>query len=347
MPIQTIPAEASSKDEVRPCGCKSSCCAHSGDSENTEAVSVANSSKNRENPCCSRTCCSAEKTELGENVDTQQVIREKYGQAATKVVQGSKTGCCGSKAVLLEGVDHITRDLYSSSESAEVPTDALLASLGCGNPTALASLTPGEIVLDLGSGGGIDVILSARRVAPGGKAYGLDMTPEMLSLARANQRKAGIENAEFFEGNIEKIPLPDDSVDVVISNCVINLSTDKDTVFREAFRVLKPAGRFAVSDIVLTRNLPEEARKSLELWAGCIAGALLVDEYRAKLTSAGFIDIGIEPTRVYSSEDVKEIAGMDSALASNTSFSTDVIGGAAMSAFIRARKPALDRAGNP
>jgi SAM-dependent methyltransferase len=238
----------------------------------------------------------------------------------------------------LAGVDPITRDLYSSEEASLVPQDALAASFGCGNPTALAELKPGQRVLDLGSGAGIDVLLSARRVGPQGKAYGLDMTPEMLNMARESQRAAGVDNAEFLEGTIENIPLPDGAVDVIISNCVINLSPEKDQVLREAFRVLSPGGHFAVSDIVLTRTLPDAARKSIELWAGCIAGALLVSEYTEKLAAAGFVDISIEPTRVYTREDMKDI--VDWAHGDVADVQSQVIDGTVMSAFVRARKPA-------
>src|SRR5579875_3318443 len=212
--------------------------------------------------------------------DLKKAVREKYGQAAKQALTGQKS-CCGPG-----NADPITINLYNPSETREVPQEAVLASLGCGNPTALAQLNPGETVLDLGSGGGIDVLLSAKRVGPTGKAYGLDMTDEMLSLARENQRKAGIENVEFLKGEIENIPLPDNSVDVIISNCVINLSGDKDRVMREAFRVLKPGGRFAVSDVVTRGAVPEEVRKSMLLWVGCIAGALHEDQYRAKLRAA-------------------------------------------------------------
>jgi SAM-dependent methyltransferase len=227
--------------------------------------------------------------------------------------------------------------LYSESETAALPSEAVAASLGCGNPTALVALQPGEIVLDLGSGGGIDVLLAARRVGPGGKVYGLDMTDEMLSLARENQRRAGVTNVEFLKGTIESIPLPENSVDVVISNCVINLSVDKDAVLREAFRVLKPGGRFAVSDVVVRGELPREVRRSMELWVGCIAGALEETEYAAKLTAAGFTDVDVEPWRVYRVEDARAFlveAGVDvDAMAAQ-------VDGRIASAFLRARKPA-------
>src|ERR1700756_514273 len=234
----------------------------------------------------------------------QEAVKEKYGAAAKQVAAG-KTACCGGGAEL-SGCDPITRGLYDAAEQGALPAEAVLASLGCGNPTALAELEPGETVLDLGSGGGIDVLLSARRVGPSGKAYGLDMTDEMLTLARENQRKAGVDNVEFLKGEIEDIPLPDNSVDVIISNCVINLSADKDRVFAEAFRVLRPGGRFAVSDVVVRGEVPAQIRRSVELWIGCVAGALSEAEYRAKLAKAGFESIGVEPTRVYGVEDARE-----------------------------------------
>jgi SAM-dependent methyltransferase len=264
------------------------------------------------------------------------VVREKYGQAARQVATG-KAACCGTapSASGLSG-DPITSNLYGISEKAEVPEDAFRASLGCGNPTALAKLAPGEFVLDLGSGGGIDVLLSARRVGPSGKAYGLDMTDEMLELARKNQRESGLENVEFLKGQIEDIPLPDGAVDVIVSNCVINLSADKDRVLREAFRVLRPGGRFAVSDVVVARDVPEAIRDSMLLWVGCVAGALSEEEYRKKLTSAGFTEVTVEPTRVYSVNDAREFlasAGIDAdAIAPQ-------VDGKIKSAFIRAVKP--------
>lgn len=238
--------------------------------------------------------------------DIKEVVKEKYGQAALRVVTGKASCCCGGKAAPLGAVDPITANLYDSQQTGGLPMDAVLASLGCGNPTALARLNPGEVVLDLGSGGGIDVLLSARRVGPQGKAYGLDMTDEMLALARENQRKAGVTNVEFLKGDIESIPLPDNSVDVIISNCVINLSADKDRVLREAFRVLKPGGRFAVSDVVVRGEIPPDIRRSVELWVGCLAGALEEGEYQRKLTAAGFEEISIEPTRVYHVEEARE-----------------------------------------
>ena len=267
--------------------------------------------------------------------DIQDAVKQKYGAAAKQVAAG-KTACCGGGAEL-SSCDPITRNLYDASEKAALPADAVAASLGCGNPTALARLQPGETVLDLGSGGGIDVLLSARRVGSTGKAYGLDMTDEMLALARANQKKAGVENVEFLKGAIENIPLPDDTVDVIISNCVINLSGDKDRVLREAFRVLKPGGRLAVSDVVIRGEVPPEIRKSMELWVGCMAGALQESEYREKLSAAGFQSISVEPTRVYRAEEASEFliaAGLDPAVVGPK------IDDKFMSAFIRASKPA-------
>ena len=268
--------------------------------------------------------------------DIREVVKQKYGAAALRV-QGGGSSCCGGSPAVGGSCDPITSNLYSAQQGGEVPDEALQASLGCGNPTALAQLHPGETVLDLGSGGGIDVLLSARRVGPTGKAYGLDMTDEMLALARANQRKAGVENVEFLKGEIENIPLPEGSVDVIISNCVINLSTDKDRVLREAFRVLKPGGRFAVSDVVVTGEIPAAVRKRVELWIGCIAGALRNTDYEAKLAAAGFEDIELEPTRVYRVEDARQFLagqGIDvDAIASQ-------VDGKFMSAFVRARKPA-------
>lgn len=267
----------------------------------------------------------------------KDIVKEKYGQAALRVVAGEGNACCGaSPSSCCSGGDPITSDLYEQLQKDELPEAAVLASLGCGNPTALAELKPGEVVLDLGSGGGIDVLLSARRVAPGGKAYGLDMTGEMLALARDNQKKAGIENAEFLKGEIENIPLPDDCVDVIISNCVINLSADKDRVLGEAFRVLKPGGRLAVSDVVTRGEIPAEIRENMLLWAGCIAGALEENEYRSKLAAAGFTDAGIEPTRIYDAGDALSFLsgkGVDAEKAG------PAVAGRFMSAFIRARKP--------
>jgi ubiquinone/menaquinone biosynthesis C-methylase UbiE len=264
-------------------------------------------------------------------------VKEKYAEAALRVATGQGSACCGSSASsCCSGSDPITSELYDELQKKELPETAVLASLGCGNPTALAELKAGETVLDLGSGGGIDVLLSAKRVGPEGKAYGLDMTDEMLALARENQRKAGIENVEFLKGQIESIPLPDNSVDVIISNCVINLSADKDRVLREAFRVLKPGGRFAVSDVVTRGEIHPEIRKSVLLWVGCVAGALDVDEYRSKLAAAGFENIDLEPTRVYRSEDAVSFLadqGIDlEAIAPQ-------VDGKFMSAFVRAQKP--------
>src|SRR6202522_4528598 len=236
--------------------------------------------------------------------DIKEVVKEKYGQAALRVKSGGST-CCGATASTGCGCDPITSNLYDPSQAGQVPEEAMLASLGCGNPTALAKLNAGEVVLDLGSGGGLDVLLSAKRVGPTGKAYGLDMTDEMLVLADENKRKAGAENVEFLKGEIEHIPLPDNSVDVIISNCVINLSADKDRVLREAFRVLKPGGRFAASDVVTRGAVPDEIRQNMLLWVGCIAGALQDYQYVAKLAKAGFDDIAIEPTRVYNIEDAR------------------------------------------
>jgi len=264
----------------------------------------------------------------------KEIVKQKYGRAALRVVSGD--GACCGPAASRGDCDPITSKLYEAGETAELPAEAVAASLGCGNPTALAELSPGEIVLDLGSGGGIDVLLSAKRVGPTGKVYGLDMTDEMLALARANQVKAGVENVEFLRGEIEAIPLPSDSVDVIISNCVINLSADKDRVFAEAFRVLKPGGRVAVSDVVVRGAVPPEIRKSVELWIGCVAGALEDGEYRAKLAKAGFEAIDLEPTRIYRTDDARDFlagSGIDvDAIAPD-------VDGKFMSAFVRARKP--------
>jgi SAM-dependent methyltransferase len=277
----------------------------------------------------------------GENMttsttDIKEVVKEKYGQAASRLTSG-KAGCCGSGSALASSCDPITSKLYSAEESGAVPETAVLASLGCGNPTALAQLNPGEVVLDLGSGGGIDVLLSARRVGPTGKAYGLDMTDEMLALARENQQKAGVENVEFLKGEIENIPLPDNSVDVIISNCVINLSADKDRVLQEAFRVLKPGGRFAVSDVVVRGEVPSEMRKNVELWIGCIAGALRDTEYTDKLRAAGFADVDIEPTRIYNVEDARQFLTREGV---DVDAIAPQVDGKFMSAFVRAKKPA-------
>lgn len=262
----------------------------------------------------------------------KEAVKEKYGQAARQASAGQKS-CCGPRA---GNPDPITINLYNPSEASEIPQEAILASLGCGNPTALARLNPGEIVLDLGSGGGIDVLLSAKRVGPTGKAYGLDMTDAMLELARQNQSKAGVVNAEFLKGEIEKIPLPDNAVDVVISNCVINLSGDKPSVIREVFRVLKPGGRLAISDIVVRGEVPGVIRRNVELWAGCVAGALHETEYRGLLAETGFEKIGIEPTRVYGKEDAKQLlAGLELDVESLAV----MIDGKFISAFVRACKP--------
>jgi arsenite methyltransferase len=267
--------------------------------------------------------------------DVKERVKERYGQIALRVLE-DQTSCCESASCCGTDGDPISGALYDSSQSNEVPEAALKASLGCGNPTALATLNPGETVLDLGSGGGIDVLLSARRVGPTGKAYGLDMTDEMLALARENQRKAGMENVEFLKGEIENIPLPDNSVDVIISNCVINLSADKDRVLREAFRVLKPGGRFAVSDVVTRGEMLSEIREKVLLWVGCIAGALEENAYQAKLAAAGFVNINVVPTRVYRATDARTFLtghGIDvDAIASQ-------VDGRFMSAFVRATKP--------
>ena len=267
-----------------------------------------------------------------ENPNIKEIVKEKYGQAALRGTSGS---CCGAADSNSSTCDPITSNLYDAAQMQQVPGEALQASLGCGNPTALAKLNPGEIVLDLGSGGGIDVLLSARRVGPTGKAYGLDMTDEMLVLANENKRKAGAENVEFLRGEIENIPLPDNSVDVIISNCVINLSADKDRVLREAFRVLKPGGRFAVSDVVTRGEVDAQIRQNMLLWVGCVAGALEENEYRDKLVAAGFEQVEIEPTRVYRLADAREFLsekGLDvDALAPQ-------VEGKFMSAFVRATK---------
>jgi arsenite methyltransferase len=267
--------------------------------------------------------------------DVKDTVRERYGRAAREVSEGAKTSCCSSTCCGGSAEDPITSNLYTKDETATLPETAVLASLGCGNPTALAELHPGEVVLDLGSGGGIDVLLSAKRVGPAGKAYGLDMTDEMLALSRQNQAKSGLTNVEFLRGEIENIPLPDNSVDVIISNCVINLSTDKGRVIREAFRVLKPGGRFAVSDVVVRGEVPAEVRRSMELWVGCVAGALTESEYVQRLQEAGFEEIGIEPTRVYDFEDARAfLAG--SGL--NTEVLAREVSGRVMGAFVRATK---------
>ena len=268
----------------------------------------------------------------------KEAVQQKYGEAAAMARSGSKANCgCRSTCC-----DVITSDLYDDSQAAALPAEAVLASLGCGNPTALADLHPGEVVLDLGSGGGIDVLLSARRVGPSGKAYGLDMTDEMLALARENQQKAGLANVEFLKGEIEHIPLPDNSVDVIISNCVINLSADKDRVLAEAFRVLKPGGRFAVSDVVVRGDdVPAAVRRNMELWVGCIAGALEERSYRDKLTDAGFEQVDVEPTRIYRASDARQFLAEAGVSADDI---VEQVDGRFMSAFVRARKPVAESA---
>jgi len=270
-----------------------------------------------------------------QTTDIKEVVKQKYGEAALRVTSGGSS-CCGAEPASA-CCDPITADLYDASQIGQIPQEAVLASLGCGNPTALAELKPGEVVLDLGSGGGIDVLLSARRVSPGGKAYGLDMTDEMLALANDNKRKSGIENVEFLKGEIEDIPLPDNSVDVIISNCVINLSADKDKVLREAFRVLKPGGRFAVSDVVTRGEILPEVRQNVLAWVGCIAGALDENDYRAKLTAAGFEQVDLEPTRIHRAEDARVfLAGQRI----DVETIAPQVDGKVVSAFIRAVKPA-------
>jgi len=272
---------------------------------------------------------------MEDQASIKEQVKERYAREAQRVLRGAQASCCGSDSESLRD-NPITSNLYGREEMSGLPEEALTASLGCGNPTVLAELKPGETVLDLGSGGGIDVLLSARRVGPNGKAYGLDMTDGMLALARENQRKAGVTNVEFLKGEIENIPLPEASVDVIISNCVINLSGDKDRVLREAFRVLKPGGRFAVSDIVIRGEIPDDVRRSVELWSGCIAGALQESEYRAKLEATGFEGVDVEPTRVYRAADARQLlAKADLDLASVA----PLVDGKFMSAFVRARKP--------
>jgi arsenite methyltransferase len=269
--------------------------------------------------------------------DVTSAVREKYGAAARRVAAGEGSACCGTAPSSTCCADPITSDLYSRAETRDLPDAALSASLGCGNPTALAELKPGEVVLDLGSGGGIDVLLSARRVGPSGKAYGLDTTDDMLALAEKNKRESGLTNVEFLRGTIEDIPLPAASVDVIISNCVINLSGDKGRVFREAFRVLKPSGRFAVSDVVVLGELSADIKRSMELWVGCIAGALTDQEYQDKLTSAGFVEVDLEVTRTYDLEDARVFLTAEG-------IDVDAVAGdvkdKVVSAFVRARKPA-------
>ena len=273
---------------------------------------------------------------MNANTDLKDIVRGKYGEAAKRARSGGSS-CCGASPAASSCCDPITSNLYDAGQAGEVPGAALAASLGCGNPTALAELKPGETVLGLGSGGGIDVLLSARRVGPAGKAYGLDMTDEMLALAEENRRRSGLSNVEFLKGEIEAIPLPDASVDVIISNCVINLSGDKDRVLKEAFRVLKPGGRFAVSDVVVRGEVPAAVRRSMELWVGCIAGALSEDEYRAKLAKAGFAGIDVEVTRVYDVDDAKAFLAGEGIDAEAVAKEVD---GKIVSAFVRATKPA-------
>ena len=275
--------------------------------------------------------------------DLKATVREKYGEAALRVAAGAKSSCCGGSASC-GTVDPITSNLYGAAQTALLPEAAVLASLGCGNPTALTELKEGEVVLDLGSGGGIDVLLSAHRVGPTGKVYGLDMTDEMLALARANADKAGATNVEFLKGDIESIPLPDESVDVIISNCVINLAADKTRVLAEAFRVLKPGGRFAVSDVVIRGFVPAEVRQSMQLWVGCVAGALTESQFLEALGKVGFAESSIEPTRIYEFEDAKTFladAGLDAEVLARE------VGGRVMGAFVRATKPAVVHAGLP
>ena len=268
----------------------------------------------------------------------REVVKEKYGEAAKRASLGKRSACCGtSPASAMDGCDPITSNLYGEDEALAVPDAALRASLGCGNPTLLAKLQPGETVLDLGSGGGIDVLLSARRVGATGRAFGLDMTDEMLLLAEENKRKSGLANVEFLKGEIENIPLPENTVDVIVSNCVINLSGDKDRVLQEAFRVLKPGGRLAISDVVVRGEVPQEIRRNMELWVGCVAGALTDDEYREKLQAAGFKSIEIEPTRVYNIDDAREFLG---AAGLDVDTIASQVEGKFISAFVRAQKPA-------
>jgi len=274
-----------------------------------------------------------------DNENIKEVVKEKYAQAAVRAASG-KSSCCGTSPASIDGCDPITSNLYGDNETSAIPEEALRASLGCGNPTALAKLQPGETVLDLGSGGGIDVLLSAKRVGPTGKAYGLDMTEEMLALAEQNKLKSGLKNVEFLKGEIENIPLPPNTADVIVSNCVINLSGDKDRVLREAFRVLKPGGRFAISDVVVRGEVPREIRKSMELWVGCVAGALSETEYREKLAAAGFESVDIEATRVYDVNDAREFL-------CSSGIEADGIAAQMQdkftSAFVRAVKPLQDR----
>lgn len=277
---------------------------------------------------------------MSETTDVKDVVRQKYGEAAERVAQGGGNACCGGSAASPEQWDPITSNLYDQAQAADVPAAAMLASLGCGNPTALAELKAGETVLDLGSGGGIDVLLSAKRVGPTGTAYGLDMTDQMLALAQENKGKSGLSNVHFLKGEIEHIPLPANSVDVIISNCVINLSADKDRVLREAFRVLKPGGRFAVSDVVVRGEVPESIRRNMELWIGCVAGALRDADYISKLQAAGFEDATIEVTRIYTAEDAAEFLAGQPAQMQQLARDVD---GRFVSGFVRARKPLVPR----
>lgn len=276
---------------------------------------------------------------MEDRIDIHEIVREKYGKAALTVINSEGPACCGSSSCCDAGGDVITGDLYDALQASEIPESALLASLGCGNPTALAELKPGETVLDLGSGGGIDVLLSAKRVGPTGFAYGLDMTDEMLALAEKNKAEAGVENVRFLKGHIEDIPLPDNTVDVIISNCVINLSADKDQVLCEAFRVLKPGGRFAVSDVVVEGELPEAIRRDMEAYVGCVAGALERDDYARRLREAGFADIDIEPTRRYLFADLATSTCGADVVSRLSAEERQTLDGRVMGAFIRARKP--------
>jgi SAM-dependent methyltransferase len=305
-------------------------------------VNTVNTATTKAGGCCG-TADDSSPAAAGPEATLKDVVKERYGQAARAARSGSTASCCGAgsavdgSVAVGGGCDPITSNLYEIAETISLPEEAVRASLGCGNPTALAKLQPGETVLDLGSGGGIDVLLSARRVGPSGKVYGLDMTDDMLDLARENQRKSGATNVEFLKGEIENIPLPDSSVDVLISNCVINLSADKDRVLAEAFRVLRPGGRFAVSDVVVAGEVPTGIRKSIELWIGCVAGALSETDYRKKLAAAGFVDIDLETTRVYRAEDAREFlsgAGLDADTVAPE------VDGKFRSAFVRAKKPA-------
>jgi SAM-dependent methyltransferase len=312
---------------------------------NANADTTTNTTACNPPECCTAECrdnpeCCASESAPSATDAVRETVKARYGQAVQAVIRGATSSCCGaSTAPGIGGTDPITRNLYSADQTDGLPGDAVLASFGCGNPTALAELRAGEIVLDLGAGGGIDVLLSAKRVGPTGKAYGLDMTDEMLDLARKNAGAAGAANVEFLKGHIEAIPLPDASVDVIISNCVINLSTDKDQVLREACRVLRSGGRFAVSDIVIRRALTEPVKRSMALWTGCISGALEEHEYRAKLEAAGFSGVEIEPTRIYSRDDTAEMANAAES-DQDVEATLHALDGAVMSAFIRAQKPA-------